>query len=156
MQEYQKTKEEVRLNKYLSEAGVCSRREADRLIESGESSKGITCVETFDFDFREKVLKKGITAESPQEIAKYADEVCLLFGLTGQTLNSMKKDIETGLSLFERVCINIMVENSTKMKPDRDVIRLFAENLYPVYIGNDRVDILMENTEFGVGDKYEQ
>lgn len=26
----------VRLNKYLSEAGVCSRREADRLIESGK------------------------------------------------------------------------------------------------------------------------
>ncbi len=26
---------EVRLNKYLSEAGICSRREADRLIESG-------------------------------------------------------------------------------------------------------------------------
>lgn len=102
------------------------------------------------------MLKKGITAESPQEIAKYADEVCLLYGLTGQTLDSMKKDIETGLALFERVCINIMVENSTKMKPDRDVIRLFAENLYPVYIGNDRVDILMENTEFGVGDKYEQ
>ena len=38
MQEYQKTKEEVRLNKYLSEAGVCSRREADRLIESGRVS----------------------------------------------------------------------------------------------------------------------
>ena len=35
MQEYQKTKEEVRLNKYLSESGVCSRREADRLIEEG-------------------------------------------------------------------------------------------------------------------------
>ena len=26
----------MRLNKYLSEAGVCSRREADRLIESGQ------------------------------------------------------------------------------------------------------------------------
>ena len=25
----------VRLNKYLSDAGICSRREADRLIESG-------------------------------------------------------------------------------------------------------------------------
>ena len=25
----------LRLNKYLSEAGVCSRREADRLIEQG-------------------------------------------------------------------------------------------------------------------------
>lgn len=28
--------EEVRLNKYLSEAGVCSRREADKLIEQGK------------------------------------------------------------------------------------------------------------------------
>ena len=28
--------EPVRLNKYLSEAGVCSRREADRLIDSGK------------------------------------------------------------------------------------------------------------------------
>lgn len=27
---------EVRLNKYLSEAGICSRREADRLIEAGK------------------------------------------------------------------------------------------------------------------------
>lgn len=28
--------EEIRLNKFLSEAGVCSRREADRLIEAGK------------------------------------------------------------------------------------------------------------------------
>ena len=28
--------ETVRLNKYLSDAGVCSRREADRLIEAGK------------------------------------------------------------------------------------------------------------------------
>ena len=27
--------EEIRLNKYLSEKGVCSRREADRMIEEG-------------------------------------------------------------------------------------------------------------------------
>lgn len=28
--------EEIRLNKYLAEAGICSRREADRLIEAGK------------------------------------------------------------------------------------------------------------------------
>ena len=28
--------EEMRLNKYLSDCGVCSRREADRLIEEGK------------------------------------------------------------------------------------------------------------------------
>ena len=26
----------IRLNKYLSDAGVCSRREADRLVEAGK------------------------------------------------------------------------------------------------------------------------
>lgn len=35
-EELLQAKESVRLNKYLSEAGVCSRREADRLIESGK------------------------------------------------------------------------------------------------------------------------
>ena len=33
--EFQQKTEPVRLNKYLSDAGVCSRREADRLIASG-------------------------------------------------------------------------------------------------------------------------
>lgn len=35
-EEFLQAKESVRLNKYLSKAGVCSRREADRLIESGK------------------------------------------------------------------------------------------------------------------------
>ena len=35
-EEFIQKKEPVRLNKYLSEAGVCSRREADRLIEAGK------------------------------------------------------------------------------------------------------------------------
>ena len=34
--EFQEKREPLRLNKYLSEAGVCSRREADRLIASGK------------------------------------------------------------------------------------------------------------------------
>lgn len=113
-------------------------------------------VETFDSGYRENVLKKGIDTDSPEEIARYAQEVCLLFGLSGQTLDSMKRDIETGLRYFERVCVNIMVANSTKIKPDNEVIRIFRDNLYPLYMDNPRVDILMENTEFGVGDKYEE
>lgn len=124
--------------------------------EKGISVKIKLGVETFDAAYRETVLKKGIDTGSPDEIARYADEVCLLFGLSDQTFDSMKSDIETGLSHFERVCVNIMVENSTKVKPDSEVIRIFKEQLYPLYIDNERVDILMENTEFGVGDKYEK
>lgn len=35
MEKQPETAEEVRLNRFLSEAGICSRREADRMIEAG-------------------------------------------------------------------------------------------------------------------------
>lgn len=119
-------------------------------------NKGITLklkigVETFDSLFRESYLSKGIDTDSPAEIAKYFDEVCLLQGIPGQTAESMRQDIETGLQFFERVCVNIMVENRMPIKPDPRVIALFQKYLYPDYINNPRVDILMENTDFGVG-----
>lgn len=108
-------------------------------------------VETFDVDFRERVLVKGMERAEPKEIAEYADEACLLFGLEGQTAASMKADIETGLRWFQRVCVNVMTKNSSQMKPDQAVIQQFMEDVYPCYQGNDRVDILLENTDFGVG-----
>ena len=115
-----------------------------------------TGVETFDVDYRENVMKKGFGKSTPEKIRTYADEVCLLFGLTGQTESSMKNDIETGLKYFDRVCVNIMNDNTTNVKPDNSVIKVFAEKIAPNYIGNDRVDILMKNTDFGVGGESEE
>lgn len=108
-------------------------------------------VETFDAAFRDDVLKKGMDHATPEDIVPYADDVCLLFGLTGQTLDSMRHDIETGLKFFDRICINIMTPNTTKVQPDPAVITLFQQHLYAAYIDNPRVDILLENTDFGVG-----
>lgn len=108
-------------------------------------------VETFDENFRETIFHKGMPHAAPEKIASYCDEVCLLFGIQGQTENSMRKDIETGLSHFERVCVNIMVPNTTKITPDSGVIQTFKDKIYPDYISNPRVDILMHNTDFGVG-----
>lgn len=122
-----------------------------RLEKEGITLKVKIGVETFDWEYREGILKKGIPDKDPMVIAKEFDEVCLLFGLKGQTVESMEKDIKTGLKYFERVCINIMVENSTVIKPDKKVIEAFVDNIYPQYIDNDRVDILLNNTDFGVG-----
>ena len=110
-----------------------------------------TGVETFDVNYRENVLKKGFGSSTPQDIAKYADEVCLLFGLAGQTEQSMLNDIETGLKYFNRVCVNIMTSNTTKIKPDTAVISIFQNRVAKKYINNSRIDILFENTDFGVG-----
>lgn len=50
--------EEIRLNKYLSEMGICSRREADRLIEAG------------------KVLVDGVPAAMGSKVTKAQKVVC--------------------------------------------------------------------------------
>lgn len=108
--------------------------------------------ETFDSLFRESYLDKGMAGVTPSEMAEYFDEVCLLQGIPGQTLRSMEKDIETGLRNFERVCVNIMIENSKPIKPDPSVISAFIREIYPKYKDDKRVDILLNNTDFGVGD----
>ena len=55
---YNKTMDEkIRINKYLSEAGICSRREADRMIEEG------------------RITVNGKKAESGQKVS-LEDEIC--------------------------------------------------------------------------------
>jgi len=108
-------------------------------------------VESFDYDFRETYLAKGLTSHSPKEISEYFDEACLLQGLEGQTVEGMIKDIDIGLKYFERVCVNIMVENGMPVKPDEKVIKKFIAEVYPLYKDNERIDILLNNTDFGVG-----
>jgi hypothetical protein len=122
-----------------------------RFLDIGVIVKVKIGVETFDALFRESYLDKGIDTDSAEEIAKYFNESCLLFGLPGQTKESMSRDIETGLKYFERICINIMQENGKPIKPDESVIAVFVSQIYPMYADNNRVDILMENTAFGVG-----
>lgn len=110
-------------------------------------------VETFDSDYRERILRKGIGRVSAQEIAHAGfGEVNLLCGLSGQTADSMIADIETGLAHFSRVCVNLMVENSTPVRPDPQAVQAFLTAVVPRYKDDPRVDILVENTDFGVGE----
>ncbi|MDE6724611.1 MAG: radical SAM protein [Ruminiclostridium sp.] len=109
-------------------------------------------LETFDHDLRENKLKKGIPEKSPEVISKEFDEANFLFGISGQTAETMERDIQLGLKYFERICLNIMCENSSSVLPDNDVIKAFKDKLYPIYKDNPRIDILISNTDFGVGD----
>ena len=63
---------EIRLNKYLSEAGICSRREADRLIESG-----IVTVDGRRAETGMKITESQIVRVGKKEI-RLRDEMVLL------------------------------------------------------------------------------
>ncbi len=123
----------------------------EMFLKVGTTLKIKTGVESFDYKFRENVLCKGINEQDPAKIAEQFDECCLLFGITGQTTDGMRRDIEIGLKYFERVCINIFVKNKTKIEPNKTVVDDFINNVMPEYQKNPRVDILLNNTDFGVG-----
>lgn len=123
----------------------------ERFAEKGVAVKTKIGAETFDCLFRESYLDKGMGAAAPDEISKYFNQVCLLQGIPGQTKESMISDIETGLEFFERVCVNIMTANTKPVQPDPRVIEIFKKEILPLYKDNDRVDILLNNTDFGVG-----
>jgi hypothetical protein len=45
-----------------------------------------------------------------------------------------------------------MVENNAPLQPSEKVRDEFINKIYPQYKDNPRVDILLHNTDFGVGD----
>ena len=109
-------------------------------------------VESFDIPFREQVLQKGIgNADAAAIAAAGFEEINLLCGIKGQSTHSMRADIETGLSHFSRVCVNVMTKNTARLAPDKTVIDAFVHEIYPLYQNNPRIDILLQNTDFGVG-----
>ena len=72
----------IRLNKYLSDAGVCSRREADRLIEAGvvtvdgiTASQGMKVADGQEVRVRKKLIKSK-TKKTVLAVYKPAGIVC--------------------------------------------------------------------------------
>lgn len=107
-------------------------------------------IETFNENFRNKVLKKGIIFKDPKQVSKYFNSICLLVGIYGQTKEMIDKDIDILLKNFEFGCINIFNNNSTNIKRDEKLVKWFCEK-YSYLQDYDNIDFLIENTDFGVG-----
>lgn len=127
----------------------------DRLDEIRDYFEGVDVIfkcgiETFDDDFRNKYLKKGVVFKDYREVAKYFQSICLLVGIKGQNKKMIRRDMEIGKNHFEHVCINIYVDNSTSIKRDAKLIHWFKEE-YSYLDDYPNIEILWNNTDFGVG-----
>ncbi len=136
-------------------------KDKEQIIKIKEKFKDIkelniyikTGVETFNTNIREDLFKKGIGKDvTALGISKYFTDVCILFGVKGQSKEDLLKDIEIGKKYFRRICINIFTNNSTKCKRDEELVKWFIDTQYNKYINDENVDILIENTDFGVGE----
>lgn len=127
----------------------------NRLYEIIDYFKGIDIVfksgiETFDNDFRNNYLQKGVYFDNYQDVSKYFKSICLLVGIKGQTREMVRRDIEIVNKYFEHACINIYVENSTPVKQDKEIISWFKRE-YSYLEDYENFEILWNNTDFGIG-----
>lgn len=108
-------------------------------------------VETFDNEFRNTILNKNAHFSDVTEVKKHFDSVCLMVGIVGQTKEMIKKDINLLVSNFDYGTINIFCENNTPIKKDPCIIEWFKKE-YKYLENMPNIDVLYENTDFGVGD----
>lgn len=107
-------------------------------------------VETFDYDFREKVLNKHADFKTPMEAAEYFDSICLMAGIQGQTKEMIRNDIAWLKKYFNHGTVNVFNNNSTSIKRDEELVRWFMEE-YQWLLDDPDVEVLYEITDFGVG-----
>lgn len=105
---YKKDEPLIRLNKFIANAGICSRREADKLIESGI------------IKVNGKVIKVLGTKISPSDKVQYDDQVLKSEKKYYVLLNKPKGFITTTDDPFERRTVMSLVKNACK------------ERIYPV------------------------
>ncbi|KNF09233.1 hypothetical protein CLPU_3c00110 [Gottschalkia purinilytica] len=110
-----------------------------------------TGIETFDNYFRNKVLNKNAKFETYEDVLKYFDSPCIMVGIKGQTKDMIKKDMDIIINKFSHATVNVFVENSTELKRDEELIKWF-EKEYAFLEDLEHIEVLLNNTDFGVGD----
>ncbi len=107
-------------------------------------------VETFDRDFRERVLNKHAGFDGPAQVARYFDSPCLMVGIQGQTKDMIAYDMDCLKKYFKLGTVNVYNNNTTPIKRDEELVEWFMEE-YAWLRGDPSVEVLCQITDFGVG-----
>lgn len=108
-------------------------------------------VESFDGSLREE-WNKGIAPDvTPEDVARHFRGVCLLVGVEGQTRSQILADIATAERLFEYYSVNLFYPNTTAVRRDKGLAEWFEREVYPSLRANPKAEVLIENTDLGVG-----
>ena len=108
-------------------------------------------VETFDAGLRDS-WKKGIPSSvTPEDIACYFQGVCLLCCTQGESKERIIKDIDIAKKHFEYFSVNVFCNNTTSVQQDAELASWFSREVYPRIKDEEGIEVLMENTDLGVG-----
>ena len=87
----------------------------------------------------------------PKDVAQYFKGVCLLCCVKGDTRKRIISDIEIAKHHFEYFSINLFCNNTTPLQRDEELAEWFKKEVMPSLADDDRIEILLNNTDLGVG-----
>ena len=108
-------------------------------------------VESFDGSLRERWNKGIAVSVTAEDVAKYFQGVCLLCCTEGDSQERILRDIALAEQYFEYASVNVFCENSTTVKRDEELAKWFVEEVYPQLKASKKIEILINNTDLGVG-----
>ena len=108
-------------------------------------------VESFDGSLRQQWNKGIAVSVTAEEVAKYFKGVCLLCCTEGDNKERILKDIALAEQYFEYASVNVFCENSTSLNRDNALSKWFVEEVYPNLKDSNKIEVLVENTDLGVG-----
>lgn len=108
-------------------------------------------VESFDGSLRQQWNKGIAVSVTAQDVAKHFQGVCLLCCTQGDSKERILKDIALAEQYFEYASVNVFCENSTSLKRDNALAKWFVEEVYPNLKDSSKIEVLVENTDLGVG-----
>lgn len=95
---------------------------------------------------------KGIPASvTAADVAHHFDGVCLLCCTADDSRERIIADIETARRHFEYFSVNVFCNNNTAVKRNDELARWFAKEVCPVIKDYPGVEVLLNNTDLGVG-----
>ena len=108
-------------------------------------------IESFDAALRSQ-WRKGVKDDvMPEDVAKYFHGVCLLCCTEGDSQERILRDIALAKAYFEYASVNVFCDNSTAVKRDEKLVKWFVDVVYPQLQHSDKIEVLVENTDLGVG-----
>lgn len=132
-----------------------TRRLRDALAREGIELCARIGIETFDADFREDVMVKGIGKDvTADEIAEIYRECCLLYGMQGQSEEQLREDIAIALDHFDRVYLNLYQGGKGLYPEDHALTDDFRTRLASEFSDQKKYPgliVLVENTDLDVG-----
>lgn len=108
-------------------------------------------VESFSPEQRKR-WNKGIPEwVTPKDVARHFNGVCLLCCTDDDSRERIVEDIRTAKEYFEYFSVNLFCNNGTPVRRDEVLVEWFKNNMYPLIKDDPAIEILVDNTDLGVG-----